>query len=100
MTQRRQWKPQGQGMNPNMPFASSNRWNNYSSFNQMSYPPYNQMQYTNQMNYPPMQQTYPPMQQTYPPFVDPSMWTPWPPQQQQPYQNWRGQQPPFQNQLP
>jgi hypothetical protein len=63
------------------------------------------MQYTNQMNYPPMQQTYPPMQQTNPPFVDPSMWTPWPPQQQKPYQNqwnqnWRGQQPPFQNQLP
>jgi len=105
MTQRRQWKLRGQGMNSNMPFASSNRWNNYSSFNQMSYPPYNQMQYTNQMNYPSMQQTYPPMQQTNPPFVDPSMWTPWPPQQQQPYQNqwnqnWRGQQPPFQNQLP
>jgi len=56
------------------------------------------MQYLNQMN-------YPPMQQTNPPFVDPSMWTPWPPQQQQPYQNqwnpnWRGQQPPFPNQLP
>jgi hypothetical protein len=112
MTQRRQWQPRGQGMNSNMPFASSNRWNNYSAFNQMSYPPYNQMQCTNQMNYPSMQQTYPPMQQTYPPmqqnnppFVDPSMWTPWPPQQQQPYQNqwnqnWRGQQPAFQNQLP
>jgi hypothetical protein len=115
MTQRRQWQPRGQGMNFNMPFASSNR---YSSFNQMNYP-YNQMQYTNQMNYPSMQQTYPPMQQTYPPmqqtyppmqqnnspFVDPSTWTPWPPQQQQPYQNqwnqnWRGQQPAFQNQLP
>jgi hypothetical protein len=40
-------------MNPNMPFTSSNRWNNYPSFNQMSYPPYNQMQYLNQMNYPP-----------------------------------------------
>jgi hypothetical protein len=39
MTQRRQWQPRGQGMNSNMPFASSNRWNNYSSFNQMSYPP-------------------------------------------------------------
>jgi hypothetical protein len=40
------------------------------------------------------------MQRTNPPFFDPSMWTPWPPQQQQPYQNqwnpnWRGQQPPF-----
>jgi hypothetical protein len=63
------------------------------------------MQYANQMNYPPMQQTYPPMQQNNPPFVDPSTWTPWPPQQQQPYQNqwnqnWRGQQAPFQNQLP
>jgi hypothetical protein len=76
-------------MNSNIPFASPNRWNNYSSFNQMSYPPYNQMQYTNQTNYPSMQQTYPPMQQTYPPmqqnnppFVDPSTWTPWPPQQQ------------------
>jgi hypothetical protein len=32
------------------------------------------MKYPNQMN-------YPPMQQTNPPFVDPSMWTPWPPQQ-------------------
>jgi hypothetical protein len=112
MTQRRQWQPRGQGMNSNVPFASSNRWNNYSSFNQMSYAPYNQMQYANQMNCPSMQQTYPPMQQTFPhmqqnnpPFVDPSMWTSWPPQQQQPYQNqwnqnWRGQQPPFQNQLP
>jgi hypothetical protein len=109
MTQRRQWQPRGQGMNSNMPF---NRWNNYSAYNQMSYPPFNQMQYANQMNYPSMQQTYPPMQQTYPPmqqnnppFVDPSTWTPWPPQQQQPYQNqwnqnWRGQQTPFQNQLP
>jgi len=61
-------------MNPNMPFASSNHWNNYPSFNQMSYPPYNQMQYPNQMN-------YPPMQKINPPFVDPSMLTPWPPQQ-------------------
>ena len=78
LTQRRQWQLQGQGMNPNMPFTSSNHWNNYPSFNQMSYPPYNQMQYPNQMN-------YPPMQQTNPPFVDPSMWTPWPPQQHQPY---------------
>jgi hypothetical protein len=98
LTQRRQWKPWGQGMNPNMPFTSSNRWNNYPSFNQMSYPPYNQMQYPNQMN-------YPPMQQINPPIVDPSMWTPWPPQQKQPYQNqwnpnWRGQQLPFPNQLP
>jgi hypothetical protein len=111
MTQRRQWQLRGQGMNSNVPFASPNHWNNYSAFNQMSYPPYNQMQYTNQTNYPSMQQTYPPMQQTCPPmqqnnppFVDPSMWTSWPPQQQ-PYQNqwnqnWRGQQPPFQNQLP
>jgi hypothetical protein len=102
MTQRRQWQPRGQGMNSNMPF---NRWNNYSAYNQMNYPPFNQMQYANQMNYPPMQQTYPPMQQNNPPFVDPSTWTPWPPQQQQPYQNqwnqnWRGQQAPFQNQLP
>jgi hypothetical protein len=102
MTQRRQWQPRGQGMNSNMPF---NRWNNYSAYNQMNYPPFNQMQYANQMNYPPMQQTYPPMQQNNPPFVDPSTWTPWPPQQPQPYQNqwnqnWRGQQAPFQNQLP
>jgi hypothetical protein len=102
MTQRRQWQPRGQGMNSNMPF---NCWNNYSAYNQMNYPPFNQMQYANQMNYPPMQQTYPPMQQNNPPFVDPSTWTPWPPQQQQPYQNqwnqnWRGQQAPFQNQLP
>jgi hypothetical protein len=102
MTQRRQWQPRGQGMNSNMPF---NRWNNYSAYNQMNYPPFNQMQYANQINYPPMQQTYPPMQQNNPPFVDPSTWTPWPPQQQQPYknqwnQNWRGQQAPFQNQLP
>ena len=36
MTQRRQWQPRGQGMNSNMPF---NRWNNYSAYNQMSYPP-------------------------------------------------------------
>jgi hypothetical protein len=98
LTQRRRWKPRGQGMNPNMSFTSSNHWNNYPSFNQMNYPPYNQMQYLNQMN-------YPPMQQANPPFVDPSMWTPLPPQQQQPYQNqwnpnWRGQQPPFPNQLP
>jgi hypothetical protein len=102
MTQRRQWQPRSQGMNPNMPFT--NRWNNYSAFNQMSYPPYNQMQY-NQMNYPSMQKIYPPMQQNNPPFVDPSTWTPWPPQQQHTYQNqwnqnWRGQQPAFQNQLP
>jgi hypothetical protein len=71
LTQRRQWKPQGQGMNPNMPFTSSNHWNNYPSFCQENYPPFNQMQYPplNQMN-------YPPMQQTNPPFVDPAMWTP------------------------
>jgi hypothetical protein len=31
MTQRRQW-PQRQGMSSNMPFTSSNRWNNYPSF--------------------------------------------------------------------
>jgi hypothetical protein len=84
-------------MNPNMPFTSSNRWNNYPSFNQANYPPYNQMQYLNQMN-------YPPMQQTNPPFVDLSMWIPWPPQQQlylnQWNPNWRGQQPSFPNQLP
>jgi hypothetical protein len=109
MTQRRQWQPRGQGMNSNMPF---NHWNNYFSYNQMSYPPFNQMQYANQMNYPSMQKTYPPMQQTYPPmqqnnppFVDPSTWTPWPPKQQHLYQNqwnqnWRGQKAPFQNQLP
>jgi hypothetical protein len=36
MTQRRQWQPRRQGMNSNMPF---NRWNNYSAYNQMSYPP-------------------------------------------------------------
>ena len=66
LTQRRQWKPRGQGMNPNMPFTSSNRWNNYPSFSQENYPPFNQM-------------NYPPMQQTNPPFVDPTMWTPWPP---------------------
>jgi hypothetical protein len=36
MTQRRQWQPRGQGMNSNMPF---NRWNNYSAYNQMNYPP-------------------------------------------------------------
>ena len=50
-----------------------------------------------QQTYPPMQQMYPPMQKNNPPFFDPSMWTPWPPQQQQPYQsqwnqNWRGKQ--------
>jgi hypothetical protein len=84
-------------MNPNMPFTYSNCWYNYPSFNQANYPPYNQMQYLNQMN-------YQPMQQTNPPFVDPSMWTPWPPQQQ-PYLNqWnpnlRGKQPPLPNKLP
>ena len=86
-------------MNPNMPFTSSNHWNNYPSFSQANYPPFNQMQYPpfNQMN-------YPPMQQTNPPFVDPTIWTPWP-SQQQPYlnqwnPNWRGQQPSFPNQFP
>jgi hypothetical protein len=99
LTQRRKWQPQGKGMNPNMPFTSSNRWNNYPSFGQANYPPFNQMQYppSNQMN-------YPPMQQTNPPFVDPTIWTPWS-SQQQPYlnqwnPNWRGQQPPFPNQFP
>ena len=47
---------------------------------------------------------YPPMQQTNPPFVDPAMWTPWPPQQQSYFNqwnpNWRGQQLPFPNQFP
>jgi hypothetical protein len=81
LTQRRQWQSWGQGMNPNMPFTSSNHWNNYPSFNQANYPPFNKMQYPplNQMN-------YPPMQQTNPLFVDPAMWTPWHPQQQ-PYLN-------------
>jgi hypothetical protein len=78
-------------MNPNMPFTSSNRWNNYPSFSQANYPPFNQM-------------NYPPMKQTNPPFVDPTIWTPWP-SQQQPYlnkwnPNWRGQQPSFPNQFP
>ena len=56
LTQRRQWQPRGQGMNSNMPFTSSNRWNNYPSFNQANYPPFNEMQYPpfNQMNYPPV----------------------------------------------
>jgi len=55
-------------MNPNIPFTSSDRWNNYPSFSQENYPPFNQM-------------NYPPMQQTNPPFVDPTIWTPWPSQQ-------------------
>ena len=56
-------------MNSNMPFASSNRWNNYSSYQSNELLPLqNQMQYTNQMNYPSMQQIYAPMQQTYPPM--------------------------------
>ena len=86
-------------MNSNMPFTSSNHWNNYPSFSQENYPPFNQMQFPpfNQMN-------YPPMQQKNPPFVDPAMWTPWPPQQQSYFNqwnsNWRGQQLPFQNQFP
>ncbi len=69
LTQRRQWKPQGQGMNSNIPFTYSNRWNNYPSFNRANYLPFNQMQYLtfNQMS-------YPPMQQTNPLFVDPAMW--------------------------
>ena len=57
----------------------------------MKYPPFNQM-------------NYPPMQQKNPPFVDPAMWTPWPPQQQSYFNqwnsNWRGQQLPFPNQFP
>ena len=82
-TQRRQWKARGQGMKSNMPFTSSNCWNNYPSFSQASYPPFNQMQYPpfNQMN-------YPPMQQTKPPFVDPAMWIPWPPQQKSYFNQW------------
>lgn len=96
LTQRRQWQPKGQGMNSSMPF---NRWNNYSTFCQTSYPPFNQMQYPpfNQMNFPPMQ-----MQN--PPFVDPSMWTPWPPQQPSPFNpwnpNWNTQSLQYPNQLP
>jgi hypothetical protein len=56
----------------------------------MQYPPFNQM-------------NFPPMQQTNPPFVDPAMWTPWPPQQSYFNQwnpNWRAQQTPFPNQFP
>jgi len=95
LTQRRQWKPRGQGMNSSMPF---NRWNNYPSFNQANYPPFNEMQYPpfNQMN-------FPPMQQTNPPFVDPAMWTPWLLQQsyfKQWNPKWRAQQTPFTNQFP
>jgi hypothetical protein len=41
LTQRRQWQPRGQGINPNMPFTFSNRWNNYPSFGQANYPPFN-----------------------------------------------------------
>jgi hypothetical protein len=78
-------------MNHNMPFTSSNRWNNYPSFSQANYPPFNQM-------------NYPPMKQTNPPFVDPTIWTP-SPSQQQPYinhwnPNWRGQKTSFPNQFP
>lgn len=44
------------------------------------------------------------MQQKNPPFVDPAMWTPWPPQQQSYFNqwnpNWRGQQLSFPNQFP
>lgn len=95
LTQRRQWQPRGKGTNSSMPF---NRSNNYSSFNQANYPPFNQMQYPpfNQMN-------FPLMQQTNPPFVDPAMWTPWPPQQSYFNQwnpNWRAQQIAFPNQFP
>lgn len=39
-----------------------------------------------------------------PPFVDPSMWTPWPPQQPPPFNpwnpNWNSQSLPYPNQLP
>lgn len=76
-------------MNTNMPFTSSNHWNNYPSFSQANYPPFNQMQYPpfNQMN-------NPPMQQKNAPFVDQTMCTPWLPQQQphsnQLNPNWRG----------
>jgi len=95
LTQRRQWQPRGQDMNSNMPF---NHWNNYPFFNQANYSPFNQMKYPpfNQMN-------SPPMQQTNPPFLDPAMWTPWPPQQSYFNQwnlNWRAQQIPFPNQFP
>ena len=99
LTQRRQWKPRGQRMNSSMPFTSSNRWNNYPSFSQKNHPPFNQMQYPpfNQMN-------YPPMQQKNPPFVDPTMWTPWPPQQPSSFNPWnsywRNQQFPYPNQFP
>ena len=70
-------------MNSSMPFTSSNHWNNYPYFSQTNYPPFNQMQYPpfNQMN-------YPPMQQTDPTFVDPTMWTPWPPQQPSYFNQW------------
>ena len=97
LTQRRQWQPKGQGMNSSMPF---NRWNNYSAFGQTNYPPFNQMQYPpfNQMSFPPMQQMQNPL------FVDPSMWTPWPPQQPSSFNpwnsNWRSQQLPYPNQFP
>eukprot|EP00253_Pinus_taeda_P015881 PITA_15881 len=97
LTQRRQWQPKGQGMKSSMPF---NRWNNYSAFGQTNYPPFNQMQYPpfNQMSFPTMQQMQNPL------FVDPSMWTPWPPQQPSSFNpwnsNWRSQQLPYPNQLP
>ena len=96
LTQRRQWQPKGQGTNSGMPF---NHWNNYSAFGQTSYPPFNQMQYPlfSQMNFPPMQ-----MQN--PPFVDPSMWTPWPPQQPPPFNpwnpSWNSQSLSYPNQMP
>ena len=77
-------------MNSNMPFTSSNHWNNYPSFNQANYPPFNQM-------------SYPPMQQTNPPFIDPVMWTLWPLQQKSYFNqwnpNWRAQQISFPNQI-
>jgi len=60
LTQRRQWKPRGQGTNSSMPF---NYWNKYPSFNQENHPPFNQMNFQ-------------PMQQTNRPFVDPTMWSP------------------------
>jgi len=89
MTQRRQWQPQRQGMNPNTAFS---RWNNRSPF-QANYPPMNQMQYP---PFNPMH--FPPMQQPNPPFADPTMWNPWAPQQSYFNQwnpNWTAQQIPF-----
>lgn len=36
LTQRRKWQLRGPVMNSNMPFTSSNRWNNYPSFIQVN----------------------------------------------------------------